>query len=106
MEKKPEYFNLKLLLGATSLIVGLLSASFAVFGWAEQIKPQIMFGIYSRYVCAFGGFGAMILGAMLVNDFLVMRRLTADQAVSRPIAEPQIDFLVGLKEQEEAISAK
>jgi hypothetical protein len=30
---------------------------------------------YARYVCAYGGFGAMIFGAMLVNDFLVRREI-------------------------------
>jgi cytosine/uracil/thiamine/allantoin permease len=28
---------------------------------------------YARYVCAYGGFGAMIFGAMLINEFLVRR---------------------------------
>jgi hypothetical protein len=47
-----------------------------------------MLGEYARYVCAYGGFAAMIFGAMLINDFLVLRSIMkkkyviADKAVT------------------------
>lgn len=35
-------------------------------------------GESARYVCAYGGFGATIFGAMLINDFLVLKNLIDD----------------------------
>jgi hypothetical protein len=37
-----------------------------------------LLGEYARYVCAYGGFAATIFGAMLINDFLVLRKLIDD----------------------------
>lgn len=74
MKKKLEHLKLKLTLGSISVAIGLLAASFAMFGWMEQINSQNILGNYGRYICAFGGFGAMIFGAMLVNDFLLLRK--------------------------------
>jgi hypothetical protein len=74
MKKKLEHLKLKLTLGSIAVAIGLLAASFAMFGWMEQINSQSILGNYGRYICAFGGFGAMIFGAMLVNDFLLLRK--------------------------------
>jgi hypothetical protein len=58
----------------------------ALFGWSS---PNSFFhflgdgffyllGEYARYVCAYGGFAAMIFGAMLLDDFLVLKNLIED----------------------------
>lgn len=60
-------------LGCVSLSVGLLAASFALFAWRTPDGFLYFLGEYARYVCAFGGFGAIIFGSMLINDFLVIR---------------------------------
>jgi hypothetical protein len=80
MMQKSEYLNLKLVLGSISLAIGMLAATFALFGWVEQDKPQYLLGNYGRDVCAFGGFGAMIFGAMLINDFLILRKLVINKS--------------------------
>ncbi len=70
---KAKYLKIRLVLGCVSLIVGLLAATFALFGWRTPDGFFYFLGEYARYVCAFGGFGAIIFGSMLANDFLVMR---------------------------------
>jgi len=73
MAQEIECSKLKLALGIVSLIVGLLAASFALFNWIEQTNLYYLLGNYARYACAYGGFAAIIFGAMLVNDFFVSR---------------------------------
>ena len=83
MTQTSEYLNLKLILGSISLAIGLLAATFTLFGWVEQNKPQYLLGNYGRSVCAFGGFGATIFGAMLLNDFLILRKLVINKSYHR-----------------------
>ena len=73
MERKITYLREKLALGCISLVTGLLAAHFAMFNWIEHTDLYFLLGNYSRYLCAYGGFGAMIFGAMLINDFMVFR---------------------------------
>lgn len=73
MEPKAEYLKVKLILGCVSLVIGLLAANLALFNWVERTGLYYLLGVYARYVCAYGGFGAMIFGATLINDFLVLR---------------------------------
>jgi len=73
MTQEIEYSRLKLALGVVSLIVGLSAGSFALFNWIEQTNLYYLLGNYARYACAYGGFAAIIFGAMLVNDFFVSR---------------------------------
>ena len=47
----------------------------ALFGWSSPNSFFYLLGEYARYVCAYGGFAATIFGAMLINDFLVLRNL-------------------------------
>jgi len=75
MTQEIEYSRLKLALGVVSLIVGLSAGSFALFNWIEQTNLYYLLGNYARYACAFGGFAAVIFGAMLVNDFFSPRTL-------------------------------
>jgi hypothetical protein len=67
-----EYLEVKFALGSITLIVGFIGASIALFQWIERTGAQYLFGDYSRYVLGFGGFAAMIFGAMLINDVLVL----------------------------------
>ena len=82
----PTYLKVRLFLGIVSLTIGLLAANLALFGWSN---PNSFFyflgdGFYyllgesARFVCAYGGFAATIFGAMLINDFLVLRKLIND----------------------------
>ncbi len=69
-----QYLRIRLVLGLVSLIVGLSGANLALFNWVERAGLCYLLGEYARYVCAYGGFGAMIFGAMLVNDSLPLKR--------------------------------
>ena len=67
-----EYLKVKFALGMLSLVVGFIGASIALFQWVERAGIQYLLGNYARYVLGFGGFAAMIFGAMLVNDAWVL----------------------------------
>ena len=73
MKHKIEYLKVKFLLGSTSLVVGFIGATIALFGWVERTGVQHLFSEYSRYVLGFGGFAAMIFGSLLINDAWVLR---------------------------------
>ena len=72
MEKETEYVKMKFALGLITLIVGFIGASIALFQWVERTGVHYLFGDYARYVLGFGGFAAMIFGAMLINDAWVL----------------------------------
>jgi hypothetical protein len=76
---KASYLKFRLLLGTVSLIIGLLAANFALFGWHNPDGFFYLLGEYARYVCAYGGFAAIIFGAMLINDFFVLRASIASK---------------------------
>jgi hypothetical protein len=84
MKQKIEYLKVKLALGSVSLVIGLLAANFALFNWIERTDLYYLLGNYARYLCAYGGFAAMIFGAMLINDFLVFRTSIAIKHATRP----------------------
>ena len=71
----PTYLKVRLSLGCVSLFVGLLAANLALFGWQQSEDIFYLLGEGAHYACAYGGFAAIILGSMLINDFLVMRSL-------------------------------
>lgn len=71
---------MRLVLGLVSLIVGLLAANFSLFHWVERTSLHYLFANYARYVCAYGGFAAMIFGSMLVNDFLAARSVSKEKS--------------------------
>ena len=75
----PIYLKVRLLLGTVSLAIGLLSANLALFGWQNPDGFLYLIGEYARYVCAYGGFAATIFGAMLINDFFVLRASIASK---------------------------
>ena len=70
---KASYLKVRLLLGTVSLGFGLLAANLALFGWRTPNGFFYLLGEYAHYACAYGGFSAIILGSMLINDFLVLR---------------------------------
>jgi hypothetical protein len=71
---KASYLKVRLLLGCVSLGIGLLAANLALFGWQNPEGFFYLLGEYAHYACAYGGFAAIIFGAMLVNDFFVLRK--------------------------------
>jgi uncharacterized membrane protein len=71
---KASYLKVRLLLGCVSLVIGLLAANLALFGWRNPHGFFYLLGEYAHYACAYGGFAAIIFGAMLVNDFFVFRK--------------------------------
>jgi len=73
MKRKIEHLRVRFILGSITLVVGLIAANTALFHWVERVGVQYLFGDYSRYVLGFGGFAAMIFGAMLINDAWVLR---------------------------------
>ncbi|TRO46430.1 hypothetical protein E2P60_05370 [Candidatus Bathyarchaeota archaeon] len=79
----PTYLKVRLFFGSVSLIIGLFATNLAIFGWSSTgsffflrgENSYYLLGEYARYVCAYGGLGATIFGAMLINDFIVLRKL-------------------------------
>ena len=71
----PTYLKVRLILGCISLVVGLLAANFAFFGWQQPDGSFYLLSEGAHYACVYGGFAAIILGSMLINDFLVLRSL-------------------------------
>jgi hypothetical protein len=105
-EESAHYIELRLLLGTFSLVVGLLAANFSLFGWGNTQGYYYILGEYARYACAYGGFGAIVFGSMLLNDFLVQRSYRLKNRV-KPIAiaknqseKERIHFLVSEFEEE------
>ncbi|UCH32158.1 MAG: hypothetical protein JSV05_01855 [Candidatus Bathyarchaeota archaeon] len=68
MGQSPKYLEIRIIFGFVTLIVGLLAANLALFHWVEQTGLHYLLGDYARYVCAYGGFMAMIFGATLVSN--------------------------------------
>jgi hypothetical protein len=76
---KASYLRFKGLLGTVSLVTGLLAANFALFGWRSPDGFSYLLGDYARYACAYGGLAAIIFGAILMNDFFVLRASIASK---------------------------
>jgi hypothetical protein len=85
MKQKIRYPKVKLALGCFTLAVGFLAANLALFHWVERTDLYYLLGEFARYVCAYGGFGAMIFGAILINDFLNLRNSTAKRPTVKPL---------------------
>jgi hypothetical protein len=74
MSRKNSHLKIRFLLGFSTLIVGLLGGSIALFEWTERTNVYYLFGEYTRYVLGFGSFAAMIFGTMLINDTWIALR--------------------------------
>jgi len=75
MKQKFSFLRTKFVLGLVTLVVGLIAANLVLFHWVERIGLYYLLGDSASYLCAYGGFAAMIFGAMLINDFLVLRNI-------------------------------
>ncbi len=73
MEQKTHRLRVRLVLGLVSLIVGFFASNLALFHWIERTNIYYLLGDYARYICGYSGFAAMILGALLINDFFTFR---------------------------------
>lgn len=99
MKQKNQHSRIRFSLGIVSLVIGLAASNFALFNWIEQTGLHYMLGHYARYVCAYGGFAAMIFGAMLVNEYLVFRSTSVEEDVLQEASQH------GNKEKAEAKTA-
>ena len=78
----PTYLKVRLALGCITLVVGLLAANLALFGWHQHGDLFYLLGEGAHYACAYGGFASIIFGSMLINDFLILRSLDLkDEAI-------------------------
>jgi len=75
MKQKFSFLRTKFVLGLVTLVIGLIAANLVLFQWVERIGLYYLLGDSASYLCAYGGFAAMIFGAMLINDFLVLRNI-------------------------------
>ncbi len=76
VKQRTPYLKIRFALGLVTLVVGFIATNFVLFHWVEHTVIYDPLGDYARYVCAYGGFAAMIFGAMAVNDFLVLRKVS------------------------------
>ena len=67
------YLKVRLVLGVVSLAVGFFAANLALFGWNQPTGFFYLLGEVAHYACAYGGFAAIILGSMIIEDFLFLR---------------------------------
>jgi hypothetical protein len=94
--KRSEYLKSKTTIGTLALIVGTLALAFALFGWTQGVHP--LFGGYARYMCALGGLGATISGALMLESSLINEK-------SAQIAQvPELEFIVTVDEEEHIVS--
>lgn len=104
MKRKNEYLKIRFAIGLVSLVVGFSTANLVLFHWVEQAGPNYLIGSYARYVCAYGSFGGMIFGALLINDFLVYRKASRRRKASKGIT---VFYREGEKlEQEKRITVR
>lgn len=88
-KRKRSYLKIRLLLGLVTLLTGLWAANLALFHWVERTGLHYLLGAYARYVCAYGGFAAMIFGGMLINDYLVLRKVLKGKDIVVTMADSE-----------------
>ncbi|MEM2107821.1 MAG: hypothetical protein QXL10_00855 [Candidatus Bathyarchaeia archaeon] len=76
-------------MGLTTLLTGLWAANLALFNWIEETGLSYLLGQYARYVCAYGGFSAIIFGSMVINDYLVAKKTSKKKDEVEIIAFPE-----------------
>lgn len=105
---KQTYLKARLVVGLVTLLIGLWAANLALFNWIERAGLHYLLGKYARFVCAYGGFAAMIFGAMLINDFLVFARPMGSKVMVPQSNEPpdHQTILCELEEEEEKIAVE
>jgi hypothetical protein len=90
-----EFVKPKFALAVVSLVIGVSTFMFAVFGW---IQTGQALADYSRYICLIGSMGATILGGLLFNEVKIMNR-----SVVLPIKTSRLDFLAMMELENERI---
>jgi hypothetical protein len=90
-------------LGVISLAVGLPALALAFFGWPQT--AQSFLGFYSRYICLFGSLGAIILGSLLTNESLSLRKAFAGRQGAQSIENKELDFLVMMEYEEKKLAS-
>jgi len=98
--QKTLYLKIRLVLGLITLLIGLWAANLALFQWVERVGLHYLFGEYARYVCAYGGFSAIVFGSMLVNDYLVHTKVSKRKAKLAIIVAPERQPLPEIKKAE------
>lgn len=83
------YLKIRLVLGLITLLTGLWAANLALFNWTEEAGLSYLLGQYARYVCAYGGFSAIIFGSMVINDYLVAKKASKKKDEVEIIAVPE-----------------
>ena len=81
------------MLGTAALIIGVPALAFAFFGWSESVHPLL--GVYSRYLFALGGLGAMTSGSLMLREGLI------EKYRPQPVKEPALEFLVLMEKEQE-----
>ena len=81
-------------LGAASLVIGVPALIFALFSWSQA--SAVPFGESFRYVCVLGSLGALILGSMLLNESIMLRK-----AMVQPVKASALEFLIMTEYEEE-----
>jgi hypothetical protein len=69
MSEKADQRKIKLFIGSTALIIGVVATGIALFRWTENATTVYLLGSYSKYVCVFGGILAAITGLLIIRDF-------------------------------------
>ena len=123
------YLKFRLILGTVSLIIGLWAVNLTLFGWGKPDGFSYLLGEYARYVCSIAGFSAILFGAMLTKDFFVLKTPIASKRNIKQNAtallmpsktegqlaedcrkpcsmEPQLDFFLETKEEQEIVGHK
>lgn len=101
MKQKFSYLEIRFVLGLVTLVVGLLAANLALFHWVERTGLYYLLGVYARYLCAYRGFAAMIFGAMLINDFWVLRNVSKGEYVEYMLQYATDHEIIQIREEKE-----
>ncbi len=68
MSQKTTNQKIKLSIGCTTLIVGVVATGLSLYRWFEGNTTVYLLGNYSKYICAFGGFLAAIIGLLIIKE--------------------------------------
>jgi hypothetical protein len=69
MNEGPRNHKIRLLIGCTALIVGVVATGLALYRWPQSSNTVYLLGSYAKYVCAFGGLLAAVTGLLIIRDF-------------------------------------
>jgi hypothetical protein len=61
--------KIRLCIGCSAMIIGVVATGLALFRWTESSTTGYLLGSCSKYVCAFGGLLSAVTGFMIIRDF-------------------------------------